>query len=220
LVNAADYDWINSGNVLVANVFFTSWGSFLGSILLACKWFHVSTKDTDWVFLGIFGAALFASIRIYYGKEGSTRFPCYQVGEYLGVITAIVATMMLSVQQKVLVNVRISAEVLLFVAWSFTTSCIAFGGNPPGASSIFLELWSAFFLCLDILITSISDMLRERREGASQNEEEVRREDEGRRTPQQDDQCMKHCNRIEILPQYSEVAEILPISRSLEENFK
>ena len=225
LVTASSENGINTGEVLVANLFCFSWGSFLASIVLACKWFNLSTKKTEWIILGVFGAALFASVRIYDVKNNN-KLDCYQVGEYLGIVTAIAAILMVAAQQKVPVMARTALEILLFVAWSFTTGCIAFGENAPGASSIYFEIWSIFFLCLDIISTTMSDTLRELKKRATHHDEDVRQRDENddeetqrRRNSIHGKRHMTGDNRIEVLsecPEISEISEILTMENSFE----
>jgi hypothetical protein len=177
------------------------------------------------VILGVLGAALFASVQIY-DIEYNNKFDCYQAGEYLGMVTVIAAILMVLVQQKVPVMARTAVEILLFIAWSFTTGCIVFGENAPGASSLYLEIWSIFFLCLDIISTNMSDTLQKRQGRTTYHEEDVREREEKnnnaerqRRPSIHGKKGMTGDNRIEVLsecPEISELSEILNIDNSLE----
>jgi O-antigen/teichoic acid export membrane protein len=56
---------------------------------------------------------------------------------------------------------RIAVGGLLFVAWSFAEAFITFGkGHGKDEGPVYLQVWSSFFLSLDIMNSQIAILLR------------------------------------------------------------
>lgn len=169
---------ISTGTVASANIFIFSWGSFIVSIALGCAWFEASLEMTDYVLLGVFGASLSASSMLFYREEiiieteeSSAQgkvceiladFDCTRVkfGQFLGIATVLIAIIVVSFQRKLVTKLRLVVGLVLFVAYSCAAGYMTFGrGHGSIAGSVYLEVWAAFFLSMDIMNTNIVSML-------------------------------------------------------------
>lgn len=175
---------IQTGVVVSANVFCCSWGSLVVAILLCCSWFGVSLETIDWVLLGVFSSAFVASSMLFYEEETFIErndasiggricdvldvLSCARIrfGQYLGIASALISVTVAVLLQKIPGPVRLVSGGLLFVVWSCAAALVTFGkGYGANAGSIYLEVWSAFFLSLDIMNAHIIALLLQWYEG-------------------------------------------------------
>ncbi|KAG7368856.1 hypothetical protein IV203_031599 [Nitzschia inconspicua] len=174
---------VRTGAIVSANVFCSSWGAFVCSILLGCCLLKASIEVIDWILLAVFASALVASSMLFFQEEiyiesndvsvegrvcdvlESYKCKRIRLGQYLGLVTSLMSLLMGLFHQRISLIFRLSAGVLLVVGWGCAAAYITFGsGHGRDAGSVYMEVWAGFFLSLDIMNSSIVAIIRQRYE--------------------------------------------------------
>jgi hypothetical protein len=177
-----------------SNILFSTWCSFVASLLLLTTWFKSSVTTTDWVVLTVLSFALFFSSTFSYRKmvsidseDGtSTSYvracsilddhdcPRVVFGQYLGLVCGTISLLMLLLTKRLSAVFNIIVGTLMFLSYCFGVSYISSaGGHGISASgSVYLEIWACVFISLDVATTNIAILVRRKRGDAKDDDDD------------------------------------------------
>jgi hypothetical protein len=177
-----------------SNILFSTWCSFVASLLLLTTWFKWSVTTTDWVVLTVLSFALFFSSTFSYRKmvsidsEDGTSASYVQAcsilddhdcprmvfGQYLGLVCGTISLLMILLATRLSAVFNIIVGTLMFLSYCFGVSYISSaGGHGISASgSLYLEIWACVFISLDVATTNIAIFVRRKRDDAKDDDDD------------------------------------------------
>jgi hypothetical protein len=198
----ADYQVNGNDSNLVkvdggSNVFFSSYGCMLVSLLLTTNWFGARQTTTYWVMLSGFSFTLMASSLFHLrytdsGDNGSASDVqkcsveggadyCNRVhfAAVLGA-TSTGISLVMALLYKAPVAFHLAAGLGIFAAWCAGVVFITFGDGPgEPVSTAFFGTWFALFASLHIATTSVVILVKRREKARRKKDEEKDRVDGG-----------------------------------------
>ena len=156
------------GTILNGNIFFSSWGALLISLLLCSKDIQVllGHKETlffvEWIFFAAASLIVVASGSIFFKDFNCSNLDdvdeCKRTvfGITLGIISMVISFLLLLKIPQIFSQI---ASILLTVAWAVAAAYMTFDKGPATqVGTQYFAIWSALLLIINVASASFKDL--------------------------------------------------------------